>query len=815
MNQRRHLTLVAAAATLMASAPLKVLFSDWSWLVRGALVVAVVAAVGFAVRASRVPLWAQPLISLVAVIMTVTLLSVREHAFLGLIPTKATLDDITPLLNQASSDIHNLAIPVVGDSGLLLLTTAGIGLCALVVDFVAVGLRRPAAAGLPMLAIYSVPVAIDIQSVYFLWYVIGAAGFMWLLVTDNIDRVRVFGRRFTGDGKGVDMWEPSPLAAVGRRIAVTGVVVAILLPIATPGFTKGLVGVLGTVAGGGSGDCAGVCTGKGGVDLSARLAGQLNADHTTVIATIQTDDPSPEYLTFAYATQLTSQGFFSLTPSGTPVSAGLTYPYKDSPGITYTPHHATITLKDLPFQQLPVYQFPQTGSLQGIDDRWLFDAVSGEIFSPSTQTAPNMQYSFNYDKPHYSLAALRNAPPIPQSDTTLRALTRVPQNVKAVENLVNNPKYYANNEYDRVLNLYRYFSNANGFVYHLSTKKGTTGTDIGDFLQQKAGYCVQYAAALAWVIRAAGYPTRVAFGITPGQEYQGTWSVTNLNLHSWTEVFFPTIGWVPFDATPPLGLTRYTDWAPSPDVQPSGTASGPPSPDDINPTQIHPRGSGSASSGPLVQGTPGGGGGFDVPWWTFVAVLAIVLIVATPLLTRTAIRRRRTMAANAADEPAPPGLEEVGVVTVDGTVLTAARRRVHAAWDEFIDTLVDYRYEVDPTESPRTTTARIAATPYLTDAVVGDLGRLGLAEERARYARRPESGTFATAVRDIRRALAHRAATRVRLRALLLPPSVTARWRAAWQRRVTRSTAWAQSVRDGAARLRPQRRRTAASRMTR
>jgi len=228
------------------------------------------------------------------------------------------------------------------------------------------------------------------------------------------------------------------------------VIVAILLPIATPGFTKGLVGVLGTVGGNGSGDCAGVCTGKGGVDLSARLAGQLNADRTTAIATIQTDDTQPEYLTFAYATQLTNQGFFSVTPTGTRVSQGLINPYEKADGITFTQHHATITLKDLPFQQLPVYEFPQSGTLQGIDDRWLFDALSGEIFSLSAQTSPNMRYSFDYSKPHYTPQALRTAPPIPQSDTSLQALTHVPQNVKAVDQLVNNPKLFATNEYDRL-----------------------------------------------------------------------------------------------------------------------------------------------------------------------------------------------------------------------------------------------------------------------------------------------------------------------------------------------------------------------------
>ena len=67
------------------------------------------------------------------------------------------------------------------------------------------------------------------------------AGYLWLLVSDSVDRVRRFGRRFTGEGRDVDLWEPSPLSAAGRRLGVVGVVVAMLLPLAIPGMTAGLL----------------------------------------------------------------------------------------------------------------------------------------------------------------------------------------------------------------------------------------------------------------------------------------------------------------------------------------------------------------------------------------------------------------------------------------------------------------------------------------------------------------------------------------------------------------------------------------------
>jgi len=161
MNQRRHLSLVAAAATLMAAAPLDVLYKDWSWLVISVFVIGVVCAVSIGTRALRLPVWSQPLAGTVAVIVTVTLLTARSDAIAGLIPGPAAWARFGQLLSDAGADIRTEAIPVDSDPGLLMVTALGVGLVAVLVDLFAVGLRRPATAGLLMLAVYAVPVAIS------------------------------------------------------------------------------------------------------------------------------------------------------------------------------------------------------------------------------------------------------------------------------------------------------------------------------------------------------------------------------------------------------------------------------------------------------------------------------------------------------------------------------------------------------------------------------------------------------------------------------------------------------------------------------
>jgi hypothetical protein len=70
--------------------------------------------------------------------------------------------------------------------------------------------------------------------------------------------------------------------------------------------------------------------------------------------------------------------------------------------------------------------------------------------------------------------------------------------------------------------------------------------------EDRSGYCQQFSGAMALMLRLGGIPARVASGFTPGgvDPDRGTFRVEDLDAHSWVEVFFPGIGWVPFDPTP-------------------------------------------------------------------------------------------------------------------------------------------------------------------------------------------------------------------------------------------------------------------------
>jgi transglutaminase-like putative cysteine protease len=812
MNQRRHLTVIAAVATLMASAPLTVLFVQWTWMIQAVIVVALICGAALTARALRAPVWAQPLATLLALFLGVTWLNGGGHAYAGFIPSLDTLRHFRTLLESAGTDMSVYAIPVQDRPGFLFITTAGVGICAVLIDLLAVGLRRPALAGLPMLAIYAVPVEIDASSVSLIPFAIGAAGFMWLLVTDNIDRVRLFGRRFTGEGRGVDMWEPSPLASVGRRIAVVGVLLAIIVPLSTPGLTKGLIPQLGTGGGDGSGNgtCRS-CPGGSSVNLFANLKGELNETKITLMGTVQTDDPRPGYLRFGVADELTKAGFATTVPSGLPVSQGLPNPpFTDSNGVsaghvTFTPFRAKVTIQDLSLKLLPIYLAPVTGSLQGVSDSWDFDADNSQIFA-NRPTVPGQSYTFEYTRPSYDPSDLRTAPALPRSNPIEQTFGSVPISVPEVNSVVAARTKDATNEYDAVSSLYSYFAVKYGFTYQLSTKQGTTGTDIGDFLQKKQGYCVQYASALAWLVRAAGYPARVAFGFTEGSLLPGgtqTYQLTNLNLHAWTEVYFEGFGWVPFDATPAANVpgSIRTTWAPD--------ANGATNPGGDDPKLPHPSVSGSGSSGaagignkPFPIDHPAAGGSLNStpPWveWLLITFLVVLVGFLAPAAARIVLRTRRAAADRRTNATgASPG--EPWVVVGD-SASTTAKRRTHAAWDEFVDTLIDYRVPVDPAETPQATAERVAMS--LPDDAAASARLIGAAEQRARYARVPgASEPLDAGLHLVRKSLAARVSLRTRFRARLLPPSVTMRWSAWLVSTIGQSLARTQMARDTTLRM--------------
>jgi hypothetical protein len=90
------------------------------------------------------------------------------------------------------------------------------------------------------------------------------------------------------------------------------------------------------------------------------------------------------------------------------------------------------------------------------------------------------------------------------------------------------------------------------FAYDDRAPAGHGVDDMLHFLEDsRRGYCEQFAGAMAVLVRALGYPARVAIGFLPGERQEdGRFRVTTGQVHAWPEVHFGGYGWLPFEPTP-------------------------------------------------------------------------------------------------------------------------------------------------------------------------------------------------------------------------------------------------------------------------
>ena len=88
--------------------------------------------------------------------------------------------------------------------------------------------------------------------------------------------------------------------------------------------------------------------------------------------------------------------------------------------------------------------------------------------------------------------------------------------------------------------------------YNLNTPAAPRDKDRVEFFltESKEGYCDSFGAAMTVMCRYAGIPARMALGFLHGESSgPNTYTVKDKDRHIWSEVFFPNIGWVVFDAT--------------------------------------------------------------------------------------------------------------------------------------------------------------------------------------------------------------------------------------------------------------------------
>lgn len=151
----------------------------------------------------------------------------------------------------------------------------------------------------------------------------------------------------------------------------------------------------------------------------------------------------------------------------------------------------------------------------------------------------------------------------------------LPPMPEEVEHLVQEVTAGLESPYDRARALEAFLR---GMEYSLDVPHPPPGRDVVAYLvlDLKRGYCDYFATAMAVMARMAGIPSRLASGYAGGvyREDCACFWVSEAHAHSWAELYFPGVGWVPFEATPafPLPPREQVDVAESPVGLPSASS---------------------------------------------------------------------------------------------------------------------------------------------------------------------------------------------------------------------------------------------------
>ncbi|HEX6712066.1 MAG TPA: transglutaminase domain-containing protein [Thermoleophilaceae bacterium] len=155
--------------------------------------------------------------------------------------------------------------------------------------------------------------------------------------------------------------------------------------------------------------------------------------------------------------------------------------------------------------------------------------------------------------------------------------------------------------------------------------------------KDKKGYCQHFAGAAALMLRMLGVPVRVASGFAPGTLDNKTheYVVTDLDAHSWIEVWFEGIGWVPFDPTPAQApASSQAAFTPLSEIASAARGNA----KDKLPAKLREQFIGGGGGGGAAAAADSGG----TPWaWIAGGIVVALLGVAAILVSVLRLRRGR------------------------------------------------------------------------------------------------------------------------------------------------------------------------------
>ncbi|MCF8566332.1 transglutaminase-like domain-containing protein [Alicyclobacillus tolerans] len=183
---------------------------------------------------------------------------------------------------------------------------------------------------------------------------------------------------------------------------------------------------------------------------------------------------------------------------------------------------------------------------------------SGQVYSVDSRELQDPTQVLTQLESHPNAAAQQGIPP-QVAQVYLQLPASLPKQVGALaQKLTRNDS----TELKKVESIEGYLKNNFQYTTTDVPVPGRNQDYVAQFLfETQRGYCNNFSSAMAVMLRTVGVPTRWVTGFTQGSQdfnYTGPgqrYIVTNADAHSWVEVYFPGVGWVPFDPTPGFSMT--------------------------------------------------------------------------------------------------------------------------------------------------------------------------------------------------------------------------------------------------------------------
>jgi len=740
---RAHRLLALGAVGLLAAAT-AIAFgrvfvghgATWKLLAAG---LASVAVAGLLERRS---LLLATLASAVCLLVALAVLVFPQTTWIGL-PTSETLGAIRDALERVGQQARVQVAPSAPFTPLLLAAMTAVWTASFSAHALAIRAGGPLLAVLPSVALVGFTDTVMQDGARPGYAVVLLSAVLFVCFVDGIRRIRQWGPVWGSRGKPVS-------AATGhgaRRVATLAVAVAVLVPGILPGFHSSALVDFST-AGGRQVHIDPF------VSIKAQLQRRDPVDLFQVTSVDAGGDPRAAYWRLYALDQFDGTTWRSSDPDAergrilsTPATLATSSP--SSPTID----QGYRILTDFVDRWLPMAYPPQTVNVPfGVIryDPELTAAVAPDTFGQGLEYSVR---SLVVSPTPEDLDAVSVAPSVLLAMGVPDRYTFIPDDVPlVVRQIAEAWTENASTPYRKVLAIQQHFVSSGDFHYSLDVRPRADANALVDFLTRtKTGFCQQFAAAMAILVRELGIPARVAVGFRPGSQSGDTFTVSTEDAHSWVEVLFPGYGWLPFEPTP-------GGWR-SP-LATAGSYLSPQTPGACPPSEPGCAAGGETTTG---SGTTGGGltgklqqvefsvrddgararrGGVEIPVpdtgysipyrLLFLVLLALAALVLITVPMVKAAWRRKTV--HGARDPDALVLRAYRVF--DGEAADLGLGRADG------ETLAEHR-------------DRLAAVVRFSD---GHLDRLTIAAIRAAYSERPTTEVEArdalrdarTAIRDIR-----------------------------------------------------------------